>query len=152
MLYRCSRIIVIAFVMLTILPVVGMNSAVAAERYCVGGKIANIRAGAGTDNEILFQAEKYYPLKILRKKGNWYEIEDYEGDVGWIHKSLVSKIETVITTEPINNVRSGPSIKNPIVFKTERGVPFKVLKRKGNWINVEHADGHTGWIHNSIVW
>ena len=151
-LNKCFRITILYLLVLTILSFFYWEVALAAERYAVGGEIANIRAGAGTDYEVLFQAEKYYPIKILKKEGNWYEIEDYEGDVGWIHQSLVSKTETVITTEPICNVRSGPSTKNPIVFRTERGVPFKVIERKGNWINVEHSDGHKGWIHKSLIW
>jgi len=27
-----------------------------------------------------------------------------------------------------------------------------VLTRKGNWIQVRHADGDKGWIHKSLVW
>jgi len=38
------------------------------------------------------------------------------------------------------------------LFTVERGVPFKVLKRNGNWIRIEHADGEIGWIYNSLVW
>jgi len=34
----------------------------------------------------------------------------------------------------------------------DSGVPFKVLTRKGNWIQVRHADGDKGWIHKSLVW
>jgi SH3-like domain-containing protein len=27
-----------------------------------------------------------------------------------------------------------------------------VLKREGRWIQVEHADGDKGWLHDSLVW
>jgi len=34
----------------------------------------------------------------------------------------------------------------------EKGIPFKVLGHKDNWLHVEHADGDQGWIHASLVW
>jgi len=39
-----------------------------------------------------------------------------------------------------------------IPFSVESGVPFKVLKRKGNWIFIQHGDGDKGWIHKSLTW
>ena len=74
------------------------DTARAGERYTVVGTIANIRSGPGTNHEILCQAEKYYPLNLVKRSGNWYKVEDFEGDVGWIHKSLVNKVPSVITT------------------------------------------------------
>ncbi|THB76669.1 MAG: hypothetical protein D3926_17055 [Desulfobacteraceae bacterium] len=127
-------------------------TAFAQERVCVNTKIANLRSGPGTDNQILWQVEKYHPLIILKKKGNWYQIKDFEGDKAWLHKSLIGKIEAVITIKKKCNVRSGPGTGNAILFTTERGVPFKVIKKKGNWLNIKHADGDTGWIHKSLVW
>ena len=145
--YLKGNLLLIGFLFL-----VCSGTAMAAERYAVTGKIANIRSGPGTKHDILCQAERYYPLKVLKKSGNWYQVEDFEGDVGWIHKSLVSKMSSVITIKPKCNVRSGPSTKYQIVLITERGVPFKVVERKGNWIHVRHSEEHVGWIHKSLVW
>ena len=127
-------------------------AAFAAERYTVVGKIANIRTGPGTKYDIFCKAEKYYPLNVIKKSGNWYKVKDFEGDVGWIHKSLVKKMSSVITIKPKCNIRSEPGTKYQIVFKTNEGVPFKVIKKKGNWINVQHSEGRKGWIHESLVW
>jgi uncharacterized protein YgiM (DUF1202 family) len=73
-------VIVIAILTLSVSGV-----ASAAERYAVTGTLANIRSGPGTNHEILYEAEKYYPVVILKKTGNWYQIEDNEGDIGWIY-------------------------------------------------------------------
>ncbi|MFC1863904.1 SH3 domain-containing protein [Thermodesulfobacteriota bacterium] len=128
------------------------SAALSAERYAVSGGVANIRSGPGTTYDVLFKAEKYYPLNIVEKLGNWYQFEDYEGDIGWIHKSLAGKIQSVITIKSKNNIRSGPGTDYRIQFISEQGVPFRVLERKGNWIHVEHSEGHKGWIHKSLVW
>jgi SH3-like domain-containing protein len=128
------------------------SSAALAKRLTVASSIANIRSGPGTKHDILWKVGKYHPILVLKKSGNWYRFRDFEGDKGWIHKSLVRKIPSVITNKENCNVRSGPGTKYKILFATEKGVPFKTLKRKGNWIHVQHADGDKGWIHKSLVW
>ena len=124
----------------------------AQQRMTITGKIANLRSGPGTNHDILWQIEQFHPFIVIEKKGNWYHIRDFENDTAWVHESLVGNIESVITITGKCNIRSGPSTKNPIVFTTETGVPFKVLKKQGNWLNIEHADGDVGWIHNTLVW
>ena len=128
------------------------NTVSAGQRLTVAAPLANIRSGPGTNYDIMWKVSKYCPLIIIKKAGSWYRFVDFEGDKGWIHKSLVRKILSVITNKEKCNIRSGPSTKYKIVFKAEKGVAFKVIKRKGNWINVQHADGDKGWIHKSLVW
>lgn len=124
----------------------------AAERYAVTVKTANIRSGPGTDHSILFEAEKYYPLNLLKKDGNWFQVEDFEGDVGWIYSKLVQEVTTVITKKSKCNIRTGPVLNSQVVFISDRGVPFLVLGTEGKWIHVRHSDGYEGWIHSSLVW
>lgn len=126
-----------------------------AQRLAVSASVANIRSGPGTDNyDILWKAERYYPIEVIETKGKWYHFKDFEGDKGWIHKSLVKDIPSVITTKEKCNIRSGPGTgsANTILFVVERGVPFKVIKKQGKWLYIEHADGDRGWIHASLVW
>ena len=123
-----------------------------AERLAVAAGIANIRSGPGTKYEILWKVEKYYPLIVLKKEDRWCQFRDFEGDVGWVHASLLAKIPTVITKADKCNIRSGPGTKHEILFSVESGIPFKILKRERKWIQVQHADGDRGWIHQSLVW
>jgi len=123
-----------------------------AQRLAVSSGVANIRSGPGTKYDVLWQVEKYHPIEVIKKSGKWYNFRDFERDVGWVHQSLVKKISAVITVKSKCNVRSGPGTKNDIVFTVEKGIPFKVLKRKGGWIQVEHADGDRGWIYKTLVW
>jgi SH3-like domain-containing protein len=130
-----------------------LSSSVAfAERLAVSSETANIRSGPGTDHDILWKVEKHHPLFILKKTGIWYHFRDFEGDEGWIHESLVDKTPTVITKSDTANIRSGPGTKNKILFPVDKGIPFKVLKKKGKWLRIQHADGDTGWIHKTLVW
>jgi len=129
-----------------------LAGAASAERLAVSAPVANIRSGPGTSHNVLWKVEKYFPLRVIGKSGDWYHFEDFEGDKGWVHQSLVSKISAVVTKNDECNIRSGPGTDNKIIFTVEKGIPFKVLKRKGSWIHIEHADGDKGWIHKSLIW
>lgn len=123
-----------------------------AQRMAVTSSVANIRSGAGTKYPIIWKVEKYHPIHVIEQSGAWYHFRDFENDKGWIHKSLTGKTPTVITNQDDCNIRSDPTTSSKIVFKVEKGIPFKVIGRQGKWIHLEHADGDRGWIHSTLVW
>ncbi len=137
---------------ITFLLIMLLAATASAERLAVSAPVANIRSGPGTSHNVLWKVEKYFPLRVIEKSGDWYHFEDFEGDKGWVHQSLVSKISAVVTKNDECNIRSGPGTDNKIIFTVEKGIPFKVLKREGSWIHIEHADGDKGWIHKSLIW
>jgi SH3-like domain-containing protein len=139
------------FVFLTFLIIVNAGSAMA-ERLTITAAVANIRSGPDSKSDILWKVEKYYPIFVIEKKGAWYHFKDFEDDKGWVHKSLVNKVDAVITKKDLCNIRSGPGTGNKILFTVEKGIPFKVIKRQSPWLQIEHADKDKGWIHNSLVW
>jgi SH3-like domain-containing protein len=124
----------------------------AAARLAVTAPVANIRGGPATNYDILWKVETYFPIETLDRTGPWIYFEDFEGDRGWIHQSLVGDVPAVITTSATSNVRSGPGTEYDIRLQVERGVPFRVLEQKAQWLRVEHADGEKGWIHRSLIW
>ena len=140
--------ILIALVIL----ILAWAAAAGAERLTVSTSKANIRSGPGTNYDIIWKVEKYHPLSIIDKSNAWYFFKDFEGDEGWIHKSLLDGTPAVITRTDKCNVRTGPGVKHEILFKVGKGIPFKVLQEKKNWLHIKHADGDKGWIHKSLVW
>ena len=137
---------------LTIAGILATGSLAMAERLSVSSTIANIRSGPGTEYEILWKIAKYHPVIVLKKAGPWINFRDFEGDEAWIHTSLVDDKPTVITIKEACNIRSGPGTNHDIVFTVGKGIPFLVIGRQKNWIQVKHADGDKGWIHKSLVW
>jgi SH3-like domain-containing protein len=131
------------FTLLVLVLCVGTASA---KRLSVAFDKANVRSGPGKNHEILWSAGKYYPVDIIKKSGNWYRIRDFEGDTGWIYRRLLKKIPAIV------NVREGPGTSFRVLFQAEKGVSFKLLKRKKKWLKVQHADGEVGWIHKSLAW
>lgn len=132
--------------------ILGFSATALAERLAVSASEANIRSGPGTNYNVMWKVERYFPLLIIDKSGKWYQFKDFQDDKGWVHKSLVSKIPTVITKKDNCNIRSGPGTNHSILFTVEEGIPFKILKREGSWIHIEHSDGDQGWIHKALVW
>lgn len=135
-----------------VMPVFGAASVSDAERVSVQVPLANIRSGPGTNYDILWKVEKYYPLKVVEKSGKWYKFVDFEGDKGWVYAPLVDSTETVVVSRENCNIRSGPDTESDVKFTADKGVPFKVLERKGKWVHVQHSDGDDGWIYGSLVW
>jgi len=123
-----------------------------AERLSVKADIGNVRSGPATTDPVIWQVEKYHPLNVIQKQGKWYLFEDFEGDRGWIHSSLLTDLKAVVVKNNKCNVRSGPGTDKAIQFTVDKGVPFKVIEEKGKWIPVMHADGDQGWIHQALVW
>jgi len=132
--------------------IVIMAGTAMAERMTIVAPVANIRSGPDSKSDILWKVEKYYPIMVIKKSGSWYQFRDFEEDSGWVHKSLVGNVKAVITKKDLCNVRAKPSTKEKILFTVEKGIPFKVLKANDHWLNVEHADGDKGWIHDSLIW
>ena len=116
---------------------------------------ANIRSGPGTNYKVNHTVGKFFPLQILKKKGDWYRVKDFEGDIGWVYRKLTSKTPAVVvkTRKKVRaNVRYGAGKKYKRIFQAARGSAFKLVKKSGNWIKIKHADGDTGWIYKKLLW
>jgi SH3-like domain-containing protein len=136
----------------TLLVFVLFAGTASAERLTVAADRANVRSGPGTDRGILWSVGKYYPVNTIKTSGQWHQIRDFEGDMGWIHGSLLKKIPSVILTGETVNVREGPETSFKVLFQAEKGVSFKLLEDKQEWLKVQHADGDVGWVHKSLAW
>ena len=55
----------------------------AAQRMSVKVSTDNERSGPSKTSAVSWQVTKYHPFQILKKKGDWYECKDFEGDTGW---------------------------------------------------------------------
>jgi SH3-like domain-containing protein len=123
----------------------------------VAGEKVNLRKGPSTKYPIIWELGKGFPLRVISSQGNWIKVSDFENDVGWIYKNLVSKkphliVQTNKDSRARINIRSGPGTKYKIVGKAEYGVVFETLKRGDGWVKVRHEKGLTGWVKRSLLW
>lgn len=125
----------------------------AAEYVCVNKDGVNVRTGPNTSNPVYMELFEGYPLKILAKQGEWYKVQDFEKDSGWIFAPLTQECKTVIVNVASSaNMRAEPSTSSIVVAVIERGVVLDLLKRQGKWVNVRHSSGRQGWIYSPLVW
>lgn len=151
-MYGRKQIGIVLIACLAVISIMQIPGFANTQRMAVTVSVANVRSGAGTGFPTLWRVEKYTPLNIIRESKGWYLFSDFEGSRGWIQKSLVGRADTVIIKKKLCNIRTGPGTGFDIAFQAEKGVPFKVLKRKGKWLKVVHSDGDKGWVHESLVW
>ncbi len=118
----------------------------------ISGEKANLRAKPSAKATILWEYGKGFPLRVLKRKGNWYKVIDFENDVGWVYKSLVDSTPHLIVKKKRVNIRSGPGSRYKLVGKAKYGVVFRTLQQKKGWAKVRHESGLTGWIRRDLLW
>ena len=124
-----------------------------AEMVAVSGNLADIRSSPSlVVSTVLLQVPRYYPLSTQGSQGDFFKVTDYLDNTGWIQKTSVNNARAVIVKVENVNIRKGPGKRNPIVFRAQEGVAFKVLSEKGDWLQVKHESGVTGWLFKGLVW
>ena len=142
------RFVVILIVLSFLIP-----STALAGMLSVGNSKVNFRAGPSTRNKIIYSAGQYYPVKVIGQIGGWSKTTDFEGEIGWVLTRLMSSsIKGIVVKVKKANLRSHPRNNSKIVFTAEHGAAFKYLKKSGDWILGQYADGDKGWIHKNLVW
>jgi SH3-like domain-containing protein len=126
-----------------------------ANALCVSAPEANLRSGPGTNYEKTWEVFKYMPLKRVSKKGLWYKVRDVDGDIYWVYGPLItSKYKCAVVKDDKANVRTGPATtyKQTKISPALKYYSFKVLKIKGQWVNVMDEYGEKGWIYKPLLW
>ncbi len=129
-----------------------------AEMLSIKTDNVNIRSGPGRNNDIIWEFGKGFPLKVIDAKGDWIKIEDFEGDRGWVHKTLTSKSAYLVVrankgSNNTINVRKHPSTDAEIIANAKYGVVFKTIEQKDGWAKVRHEEENVeGWINRSLLW
>ena len=147
-----KKVFLFIFSILTTLFVVNQSDAV-----CISVPKANIRMGPGTDYEKAWQVYLYMPFKKVGTSTNeqWYAIEDVDGDVNWVSKSLITdSYSCAVVKKDQVNIRTGPGTRyqKSSMSPALRYDAFKVLKSQASWVRVQDSSGNIGWIHRDFLW
>ena len=149
----CKHLIIL----LIFLTSLGIFSTAQAKMLSIAGNDVNMRSGPGTNYRVMWELGNGFPLKVLKKKGGWYRVSDFEGTIGWVHQDVTKTTPHMIIKVHKNskkriNIRSGAGTKYRIIAKAYYGVVLKTLQQKHGWVEVQHEKGVTGWIKRSLVW
>ncbi len=140
--------------LLTAVALLGAGSAaIARDMVAIDRPEVNMRSGAGTQHEAMWVLSRGYPLEVLKRKGKWLHVRDFENDKGWVYKSLTSTRKPYHVVK-VNNlhIRGEPSMRGRIVSTAVKGEILTTKGRKGNWVKVEQEGGKIGWVVRRLVW
>ncbi|HXV21358.1 MAG TPA: SH3 domain-containing protein [Desulfuromonadales bacterium] len=139
--------------LLTLLLIISCAGMAVAEIVMVAGYSAELRnTPSETQSYIVLELPTYYPLSVQGSHGNYYQVRDYQGITGWIHKDQVNHNMSVVVEVEQAPVRQAPGPDQPVVFLARQGVTFKVLDERGSWLQVVHESGQGGWVYKSLTW
>ena len=111
----------------------------------------NVRYGPSFDSPVKFIYKKIdLPVKQIDKKGNWRRIIYLKNNSGWIHRSQLKTINSII---PIKDkiLFNKPSRFSKPLAKIKRGRVLLIEKCEIKWCKVK-TSRFRGWIKTSDVW
>lgn len=112
----------------------------------------NMRTGPGYRYPITWVYQRRdLPVKVIDRFDHWRQIQDFDGDNGWVHKNLLS------------NRTMGLVIRNktPLYRKNDSGSLILAQAEKGNVGAVEVCEktkcyieiqGYEGWVDQDALW
>lgn len=113
---------------------------------------ANLRTGPGRQFPVRWVFTRQgLPLRIVDEADVWRKVEDPDGDVGWLHASLLSSRRTVMVVGGIREMRRTPSSAARVVARLAPGVIGRLLSCEAVWCLVEVADLR-GWLRRDELW
>ncbi len=120
---------------------------------CLRASQANVHIGPATKYPITWILKRSgMPLKIIAEFDHWRQIQDIDGDIGWIHKSLLSGKLTVYITKDRIPLYSRAHPNSRILAYLQKGVIATVIKTDRTWyfIHVKHKSigQYKGWVRS----
>jgi SH3-like domain-containing protein len=110
----------------------------------------DVHDGPTDSSDVVWNLWKYMPVEIIGYRGNWRQIRDLDGHIGWMQKEDLVKTRTVMVSVKEANLRKTRGGK--IEWVLERGFSLRVFSTKGDWLEVSDLSAVSGWIHKSVVW
>ena len=99
---------------------------------------------------------RFLPMYIVSEQGEWFFLQDWEGDAAWVHRSLCSKRKRfVLTTQPDVLVKDEPSCDAQTLAIVARMVCLELVRLKGSWLRVKvltDQEKRMGWVRSHNVW
>jgi len=110
-----------------------------------------VRYGPGFDSPIKFVYRKInLPIKQIDKKENWRRIIDLKNNSGWIHRSQLKSINSIISLEDKILFKKPSNFSKPLA-KIKKGRVLVLEKCDGVWCKVK-SKNFEGWIKTNNIW
>ena len=115
--------------------------------------LVNMREGPSTEHGIKWVYHREgLPMQVLAEYDVWRRVRDMDGEVGWIHVSLLSNERMgVIVGNDYARVRAGRDLDASVIAEVEPGVVGRVescgpISCRLNFSGIE------GWVDRARFW
>ena len=111
----------------------------------------NVRYGPSFDTPIKFFYKKInLPIKQIDKKENWRRIIDLKNNSGWIHKSQLKPVNSIISLNDKVLFKKPSNFSRPLA-KVQKGRVLILEKCQVGWCKIKSGK-FKGWIKTNDIW
>lgn len=113
---------------------------------------AMMRSGPGqTYPGVWLYVRHDLPIRVIRVYQDWRQIEDPDGQRGWMLVRLLSDQRTAIVRGATRELHEAPDAGSPVRFRAEAGVVGRVSRCAGGWCLFD-SQGRGGYIRVDQIW
>lgn len=134
--------------------IVGSNTGYKIPRFLsLKSDEVNLRIGPSTKYPIIIKyTQQNLPIKIIDENKSWREIIDYEGNRGWIHKTLIKGERFAIIKEgKLFKVKVFNKPKGKNIGEIGKFNIVKIKKCLTNWCLI-NFNSNKGWVNKNNLW
>jgi len=121
----------------------------------LGAREVNMRTGPGTQYPIKWlYGRRGLPVLVEAEYDIWRKVRDRDGEVGWIHGSLLSGRRTVVIAggrEGVRTLYESPHPASVPMLRAEDGVVGDLNGCRLGWCKVK-IEGKSGWLAMDGLW
>ena len=111
----------------------------------------NVRYGPSFESPVKFIYKKInLPIKQIDKKDNWRRIIDLKNNSGWIHRSQLKKMNSIIPLEDKVLFKKPSKFSKPMAL-IKKGRVLVLQKCENDWCKIK-TEKFDGWIKKNDIW
>ncbi|MDR1362409.1 MAG: hypothetical protein LBJ16_04330 [Holosporaceae bacterium] len=111
----------------------------------------NLRVGPGKEYPVCWVIGwPNVPIALIAEFKQWRKVRLHDNTEGWVHQNIISRRNTVVVISDYAILYKYSTKTHPM-YKVEKNVIAKVLKKEEKWIKVE-INGLRGWMERQCVW
>lgn len=113
--------------------------------------VANGRSGPSRAHPVAWRYVRAgLPMEVIAETPDWRRVRDPDGELTWMHRSILSGRRTVITLTDAA-LRARPDAEAPAEAIAETGVVLDLERCRAGWCRVE-SQGYRGWAKADMLW
>lgn len=114
---------------------------------------ANIRTGPSQKYPVVWVfIKKGEPVEVVAEFEHWRKVKDIDGDIGWIHESMLSgKRRAVIKSDNVEVLYSGTADSSKKIALIEPKVRVDLISCQSHWCKVS-VENLKGWLEKKSLY